>query len=226
MRLLFALRFRDLDLLISDQVTADSQLLFHRSLADRLPRIAPFLRYDKDPYLVIDGDGRLVYVQDAYTMSRPLPARPGVRPARRSRRPASAATRSTTSATASRSRWTPTTARCTSTSPTRPTRSSAPSRASSRRCSSRSTSCRRTCAPHLRVPEELFNVQTRMFGQYHVTEPADVLPERRPVDRPDRPGQRAEPAVRGLLRGHADARRAGGRVPAAPADDPARAGRT
>ena len=38
MRLLFALRFRDLDLLISDQVTADSQLLFHRSLSDRLER--------------------------------------------------------------------------------------------------------------------------------------------------------------------------------------------
>ena len=36
MRLLFALRFRDLDLLISDQVTAESQLLMHRSIADRL----------------------------------------------------------------------------------------------------------------------------------------------------------------------------------------------
>ncbi|HEX6867796.1 MAG TPA: UPF0182 family protein, partial [Candidatus Limnocylindrales bacterium] len=41
MRLLFALRFRDLDLFISDQVTVDSQLLMHRYLSDRLPRIAP-----------------------------------------------------------------------------------------------------------------------------------------------------------------------------------------
>ncbi|HEU4919465.1 MAG TPA: UPF0182 family protein, partial [Candidatus Limnocylindrales bacterium] len=72
-RLLFALRFRDLDLLISDQITNQSQLLFHRSLADRLPRIAPFLRFDKDPYVVIDGDGRLVYIQDAYTMSDRFP---------------------------------------------------------------------------------------------------------------------------------------------------------
>jgi uncharacterized membrane protein (UPF0182 family) len=72
-RLLFALRFRDLNLLISDQVTADSQLLFHRSLADRLPRIAPFLRFDKDPYLVVTDDGRLVYVQDAYTTSDRFP---------------------------------------------------------------------------------------------------------------------------------------------------------
>ena len=51
MRLLFAARFRDLDLLISDQITADSQLLMHRSVHDRLELVAPFLRYDKDPYL-------------------------------------------------------------------------------------------------------------------------------------------------------------------------------
>ncbi len=52
---------------------ADSQLLFHRSIADRLPRIAPFLRFDKDPYLVVTSDGRLVYIQDAYTMSDRFP---------------------------------------------------------------------------------------------------------------------------------------------------------
>ena len=49
-RLLFALRFRDLDLLISDQVTAESQLLFHRSLADRLAhRPVPALRQGSVP---------------------------------------------------------------------------------------------------------------------------------------------------------------------------------
>ena len=73
MRLLFALRFRDLDLLISDQVTRDSQLLFHRSLADRLSRIAPFLRFDKDPYVVINDVGRMIYIQDGYTTSDRFP---------------------------------------------------------------------------------------------------------------------------------------------------------
>ena len=71
-RLLFAIRFGDLDLLISDQVTSGSQLLFHRTLADRVPRIAPFLRYDKDPYVVISGGG-LTYVWDAYTTSDRFP---------------------------------------------------------------------------------------------------------------------------------------------------------
>ena len=84
MRLLFALRFRDLDLLISDQVTAESQLLFHRSIADRLPTIAPFLRYDKDPYLVIDEARRPGLRPGRLHDERPLPERPGVRPGRAS----------------------------------------------------------------------------------------------------------------------------------------------
>ena len=73
MRLLFAARFRDLDLLISDQVTQTSQLLFYRSLGDRVSRVAPFLRYDKDPYLVIDDAGRMLYIQDAFTTSDRFP---------------------------------------------------------------------------------------------------------------------------------------------------------
>ncbi len=72
-QLLFSARFRDFDLLISDQITADSQLLFHRTISERLPRIAPFLRYDKDPYLVVDDRGHLVYIQDAYTISDHFP---------------------------------------------------------------------------------------------------------------------------------------------------------
>jgi len=72
-RLLFAARFRDLNLLISDQITSDSQLLMNRSLGERLQLIAPFLAYDKDPYLVVTGAGRLVYVQDAYTITNRFP---------------------------------------------------------------------------------------------------------------------------------------------------------
>ena len=99
MRLLFALRFRDLDLLISDQVTRDSQLLFHRSLSDRLQQIAPFLRFDKDPYLVIDKSGRMVYIQDAFTISDRFPNAQAFDPAHFGPRDW-AAPRSTTSATA------------------------------------------------------------------------------------------------------------------------------
>ena len=77
-RLLFALRFGDLNLLISDQVTSDSQLLFRRSLADRLNTIAPFLHYDKDPYLVISKRQALLHPGRLHDQ-RPVPERPGVR---------------------------------------------------------------------------------------------------------------------------------------------------
>ena len=207
-RLLFALRFRDLDLLISDQVTPDSQLLFHRSLSDRLQRIAPFLRYDKDPYLVVDGAGRLVYVQDAYTTSRPLPPRPVLRPGGlRSDRSRAAALQLHPQ---QRQDHDGRVRRDDALLRRRPDRPAHPClcRASSRRCSSRCRELPADLVPHLRVPEELFNVQTRDVRPLPRDRPAALLPEQRPVDGAAGPDERAEPPVRGLLRGHADAGRA------------------
>ena len=71
-RLLFALRFGDFNLLISDQLTANSQILFNRSLTERVQQLAPFLRYDHDPYIV-SADGRLLWVWDAYVVSNRYP---------------------------------------------------------------------------------------------------------------------------------------------------------
>ena len=51
-RALFALRFGDFNLLISGQLTDDSQILFRRDIEERVHEIAPFLAYDHDPYLV------------------------------------------------------------------------------------------------------------------------------------------------------------------------------
>ena len=71
-RLLFAWHFGDVKLLISDNVTAGSRLLFHRLIQERISRVAPFLRLDRDPYLVI-VDGRAIWLQDAYTVSDAVP---------------------------------------------------------------------------------------------------------------------------------------------------------
>ncbi len=72
-RLLWALELKDLNLLISDQITDQSQLLIHRSIADRISMVAPFLSFDSDPYLVVTKAGGLVYIQDAYTTSDRFP---------------------------------------------------------------------------------------------------------------------------------------------------------
>jgi len=71
-RALFAWSFGDFKLLISDNVTGTSKILFRRLVQERIQRIAPFLRLDRDPYLVVN-DGRLIWLQDAYTLSDSLP---------------------------------------------------------------------------------------------------------------------------------------------------------
>ena len=71
-RLLFAMRFGDLNLLISNQLTGDSKILFRRDIVERVQELAPFLVYDNDPYLV-SADGRLVWIWDAYTVSDRYP---------------------------------------------------------------------------------------------------------------------------------------------------------
>jgi uncharacterized membrane protein (UPF0182 family) len=71
-KMLFAARFNDMKLLLSNDVSAESRVLFHRSIRERLNRIAPFLRFDQDPYLVI-SEGRLFWIADAYTLSDRYP---------------------------------------------------------------------------------------------------------------------------------------------------------
>lgn len=72
-RLLFAARLGDLNLLISDQITADSQLLWRRTVSERITALAPFVTWDSDPYLVIRDDGGLSFVADGYTTSSYFP---------------------------------------------------------------------------------------------------------------------------------------------------------
>ena len=71
-RLLFALRFGDLNILISSQLSDGSRVLFHRQVSEREKLIAPFLTYDPDPYLVI-ADGKQYWINDAYTTGDSYP---------------------------------------------------------------------------------------------------------------------------------------------------------
>jgi len=68
-RALLAWRFGSLDLLISDSITPESRLLFRRQVVDRAKAVAPFLSFDRDPYIIIGEDGRLYWMLDAYTRS-------------------------------------------------------------------------------------------------------------------------------------------------------------
>ena len=72
LRLLFAWNRFDVNIAISDYITPDSRIQLWREVADRVHKIAPFLELDSDPYLVA-ADGRLFWVQDAYTVSKSFP---------------------------------------------------------------------------------------------------------------------------------------------------------
>jgi uncharacterized membrane protein (UPF0182 family) len=71
-RAMYAWEFSDFNILISSQLGRDSRLLYHRDIYDRVSRIAPFLRVDSDPYVVVD-DGRLKWIVDCYTTSTRYP---------------------------------------------------------------------------------------------------------------------------------------------------------
>ncbi|MBF4694219.1 UPF0182 family membrane protein [Fusibacter ferrireducens] len=67
-RLLFAYKEQSLKLLVSNNVTRDSKIIINRNIIERVNAIAPFLKYDSNPYIVLnDMDGKLYWIIDAYT---------------------------------------------------------------------------------------------------------------------------------------------------------------
>ncbi len=71
-RLMSAIAFGDINLLISANISNESRLLFRRNILEIARNFAPFLELDTDPYLVL-SDGRLVWMIDGYTTSNRFP---------------------------------------------------------------------------------------------------------------------------------------------------------
>ncbi|MEE8456817.1 MAG: UPF0182 family protein [Acidimicrobiia bacterium] len=71
-RFAWALRFGDLNTLISSQLDDESKVMIARNIQDRITRMAPFLYTDDDPYMVT-VNGRLVWIMDLYTVSDRYP---------------------------------------------------------------------------------------------------------------------------------------------------------
>jgi len=71
-RLGFALRYSELNLLISNQLSDDSKLIMERNIVSRVKKGAPFLYTDNDPYLALI-DGQLFWIIDMYTVSDKYP---------------------------------------------------------------------------------------------------------------------------------------------------------
>lgn len=72
-KLALAWVLRDYKMLLSSDVTNNSQILMYRNIVDRAKKIAPYLTFDNDPYIVIGDDGRLYWMMDAYTVTDKYP---------------------------------------------------------------------------------------------------------------------------------------------------------
>lgn len=68
-RLLFAIREHSMKILVSTNISSGSKILVDRNIEDRVHKIAPYLAYDSDPYMVVSDDGQLYWMIDAYTTS-------------------------------------------------------------------------------------------------------------------------------------------------------------
>ncbi|MDP2927032.1 MAG: UPF0182 family protein [bacterium] len=71
-RVFYAVKFQSLKLLLSNDIIQESRILYYRTIADRVAKIAPFLTFDRDPYIVI-ADGKVYWIVDAYTTSDRYP---------------------------------------------------------------------------------------------------------------------------------------------------------
>ncbi|MBN1548117.1 MAG: UPF0182 family protein [Syntrophaceae bacterium] len=72
-KVLYAIRFGSITILLSDDITSESRVMYHRRIKERVGKIVPFLRLDSDPYLVVSKEGRLLWVLDGYTITDRYP---------------------------------------------------------------------------------------------------------------------------------------------------------
>ncbi len=71
-QLAYAWQMGDINIFITGEITGESRIMYRRNVQERIHAVAPFLRLDSDPYIVA-AEGRLIWVQDAYTVSNRYP---------------------------------------------------------------------------------------------------------------------------------------------------------
>ncbi|MBT4540769.1 UPF0182 family protein [Candidatus Woesearchaeota archaeon] len=71
-KVLMAIRFGDIKILLSSDISKDSKIMFTRHITERISKLTPFIKLDADPYLVIDNE-KLLWIIDAYTFSGNYP---------------------------------------------------------------------------------------------------------------------------------------------------------
>jgi uncharacterized membrane protein (UPF0182 family) len=72
-RAMFAMRFGALNILLSQDIRGESKVLYNRDIEQRARLALPFLKFDRDPYMVVADNGQLKWMMDAYTSTSNYP---------------------------------------------------------------------------------------------------------------------------------------------------------
>ena len=180
-RAAFALRFGSIDPLISGQVTSKTRVLMERDIRARVQKLAPFLRYDGDPYPVAMGN-RTVWILDAYTTTSMYPYSQSTS-GEQGLSTDFNYVRNSVKVTIDAYQGTVTFYVFEPKDPIiRAWRSAFPDLFTD------ASKMPAELRAHLRYPEDLFKVQANMFGRYHVTEPRRFYDGRRELVGVARPG--------------------------------------
>lgn len=227
-RAAFALRFGDINTLISNQLTGESRVLMNRDVRRRIRTVAPFLHVDADPYLVL-LDGRLMWVVDLYTVTDRYPYS----------EPANVSRLARASLLPNRFNYVRNSVKATvdaynGTMTFYVVDPSDPLVEAYRRIFPELFTDQSVMPEglpgHLRYPEDLFRVQSDMYRRYHMVNPLVFYNNEDPWEIPEDPSTTTQGEVRGgpqaenlmvpLLPAHAAARRGGALLPDPPALQP------
>ncbi|MBS1849081.1 MAG: UPF0182 family protein [Actinobacteria bacterium] len=166
-----AMRFADINPLISSNIDRNSKLLMYRDVRERVHTLAPFLDFDDDPYMVVRSDGRLQYIIDAYTTTSNYPN--SQRAITSDLSPTSGLNRrfnyvrNSVKAVVDAYDGTVTLYEVDPSDPiVRAYAKAFPGLFTPK------SKIPADLAAHFRYPEDLFKVQTRMYGRYHLTDPS------------------------------------------------------
>jgi uncharacterized membrane protein (UPF0182 family) len=170
-RFAFFLRFGDINPLISSLVTPSSRAMYIRDVRSRVRTAAPFLKYDFDPYPVVVG-GRIKWVQDAYTVSSSYPYAQRAETSRLNDASGLKGdfnyVRNSVKVVIDAYDGTLTFYLMDDTDPV--------AKAYTKifpKLFTRASQMPSELREHLRYPEDLFRVQTSMYGRYHISDPND-----------------------------------------------------
>lgn len=72
-RIILGIKEKDMKLAFSSNITKDSKIITNRNILDRAKSIMPYLKYDDNPYMVVNDEGKLYWIIDAYTYSNDYP---------------------------------------------------------------------------------------------------------------------------------------------------------